>query len=44
MMNYLQVIFGFVIDIFIIGDKPELWSVIGTILIIVSNIFILYKS
>jgi drug/metabolite transporter (DMT)-like permease len=42
MLNYLQVIFGYVIDILVIKDQPEAWSVIGTVLIIASNISILY--
>jgi len=43
MMIYLQVVFGYLIDVFVIQDSPEGWSVVGTVLIVVSNIFILYK-
>ena len=42
MLNYLQVFFAFVLDVWVVKDMPEAWSLVGTVLIIVSNVLILY--
>jgi len=44
MIDYFCVFFTYFIDIFIMRDRPELLSVLGTIFIVTSCIVILYKK
>lgn len=43
LMSYTEVIFGYLIDIFVIGTKPEAWSIIGTLLIVACIIIEFYR-
>lgn len=43
-LNYLQVPFAFVFDFWIVSEKPVFYTIFGTILIVVSCLFILKKA
>jgi drug/metabolite transporter (DMT)-like permease len=41
--NYIQMFFAYLFDMIVIGYKPEVYSLIGSILIIISCLYILIK-